>query len=350
MSRAARHDVSDASASAKDRAHDDDWLIERGREIVDRESTAIRAARDRMGTAFAEAVRLIRGSSGRVAVTGVGKAGDIGKKIQSTLSSTGTPAYLLHPVEALHGDLGMIRAGDVAIVLTRSGATEELCRLIPSLRECGCRVILLTAQTRSPCAGLSDIVIDIGDTPEACPLGMAPSSSTAAMLAVGDALALTVMELKDIQPEQYAAFHPGGALGRSLMRVHEIMRTGENCPRVGLTDTLRDYDRAVHSAPKRAGAAAVVDESGKLVGIFTHGDLSRLLGEPEHPAERLLRDVMTVAPRFVHRDAKVGDAIRIMQPLSIDELPVVDDEHRVVGMIDIQDLLTHGFSVFDGSL
>ncbi len=326
---------------------DADWVLTRGRAVLRQEATAIEAARAGLDAAFVGAVELVVSCEGRIAVAGMGKAGDIGKKIQATLSSTGTPAYLLHPVEALHGDLGMILAQDVLLVLTRSGETEELARLIPSVAKLGCKVILLTARPQSKCAKLSDVVINIGDTPEACPLGMAPSSSTAAMLAVGDAIALTVMELKDVQPEEYASFHPGGALGRSLMRVHEIMRTGPNCPIVHADDTLRDYDLAVHAAPMRAGAAAVVDHDGKLLGIFTHGDLSRLLSEPEHPAQRRLRDVMTRSPKVVHRDAKVVEAIRIMQPHSIDELPVVDDDDRLVGLIDIQDLLTRGFSVFD---
>lgn len=347
MNHAATQDETLARTSAENPARDAAWIIRRGREILHRESAAIQAAGDRLGDAFALAVRLILSCDGRVAVTGLGKAGDIGKKIQSTLASTGTPAYLLHPVEALHGDLGMVRAGDIVLVLTRSGETEELARLIPSLAKCGCRTVLLTARPRSKCAKLADIVIHIGDTPEACPLGMAPSSSTAAMLAVGDAIALTVMELKGILPDQYAAFHPGGALGRSLMGVREIMRTGPNCPTVHVDGTLRDYDRAVRDAPQRAGAAAVVDDGARLVGIFTHGDLSRLLSAPEHPAHRPLREVMTAEPKFVRLDQKVADAVRIMQPHGIDELPVVDDDGRVVGMIDIQDLLTRGFSVFD---
>lgn len=326
---------------------ENDWIRRRGVEILHREADAIHDASGRLGEPFVEAVRLIRDCKGRIAVTGVGKAGDVGKKIQATLSSTGTPAYVLHPVEALHGDLGMIRSEDVVLALSRSGESQELVAVFPSLSKFGCKIVLLTGNTQSRCARAADIVIDIGDTPEACPLGMAPSASTAAMMGVGDALALTVMELNNVQPEEYARFHPGGALGRNLMRVRDIMRTGADCPIVRADDTLQVYDLAVHQAPRRAGAAAVVDDDGKLVGFFTHGDLSRLLGEPEHPAKRRLGDVMTVSPKVVHVDARVADAVRIMQPHRIDELPVVDDEHRVVGMIDIQDLLAEGFSIFD---
>lgn len=331
-------------ATASDRAT---WIRDRGLEILRRESDAISEAARRLGPSFVEAVQLILACEGRIAVTGVGKAGDIGKKIQSTLSSTGTPAYTLHPVDAAHGDLGMIRPEDVVLVLSKSGESQELLAVLPAAARLGCKILLLTANLTSRCAKRADIVIDIGDTAEACPLGMAPSASTAAMLALGDAIALTVMELKNIQPEQYARFHPGGALGRSLMLVREIMRTGRDCPTVSVSGTLRDYDRAVHEAPRRAGAAAVVDDHGKLVGFFTHGDLSRLLGEPEHPAERRLREVMTENPKVVHADDRVINALRIMQPHRIDELPVVDDEQRVIGMVDIQDLLAEGFSCFD---
>ena len=328
-------------------AFDAEWILKRGHEILAQEALAIEAVAAQLDEQFTRAVQLILECKGRVAVTGIGKAGNIGYKIHATLSSTGTPAYLLHPVEALHGDLGMIQPQDVLLVLSKSGETEELARLIPIVSKMGCMVVLLTANRSSQCATLSNVVLDIGDVPEACPLGMAPSSSTTAMLAMGDALALTVMELKNVQPEEYAAFHPGGTLGRSLMRVEEIMRTGLNCPQVHLDDTLEVYAEAVGAAPQRAGAAAVVDDQGKLVGIFTHGDLSRLLGEDEHPAKRKLREVMTTTPKVVHIHDKVSEALSIMQPHGIDELLVVDDDHKIAGLIDIQDLLAKGFSTFD---
>ena len=206
-------------------------ILARGVAVVQREAQAVAAAAEQLDQAFVEAARLMVTCPQRVAVTGMGKAGLIGRKIQATLASTATPAYFLHPVEALHGDLGMIHPQDIVIALSRSGETQELIQLIPALKRLGCKVILLTAKPKSRCAGQSDLVLNIGDVPEACPLGLAPSSSTAAMLAVGDALALTVMELKGVKPEQYATYHPGGALGRSLMKVSEIMRTGLTAPR-----------------------------------------------------------------------------------------------------------------------
>ncbi|MHC4067575.1 MAG: CBS domain-containing protein, partial [Planctomycetota bacterium] len=188
---------------------------------------------------------------------------------------------------------------------------------------------------------------DIGDAPEACPLGLSPSSSTAAMLAVGDALALTVMERNGVQPDQYAAYHPGGALGRSLMKVGEIMRTGEDCPTVPIDGSLQDYYAAIERAPRRAGAAAVVDGEGKLRGIFTHGDLFRLKVATPEPAKVPLREIMTSPCKSAKDGDRVPSALALMRKHLIDELPVVDDNERVVGMIDIQDLIATGYSAFD---
>ncbi|MCP4592871.1 MAG: KpsF/GutQ family sugar-phosphate isomerase [bacterium] len=329
---------------------DPEHVLGLGRGVLRKEEQAIAAAAARLDQAYVEAVRAILSCSGRVAVTGMGKAGDVGKKIQATLSSTATPAYCLHPVEALHGDLGMIQPQDVVIALSRSGTTQELVGLIPALKRIGCTTMLITADPASPCADLADIVLDIGDTPEACPLGLAPSSSTAAMMAMGDALALTVMELKNVQPEQYASYHPGGALGRSLMKVAEVMRTGTDCPVLGLEDTLTQYGEAVARAPRRAGAAAVVDSDGMLAGIFTHGDLFRLFrlapGAVE-PQQTRIAEVMTKAPKRACDTDLVASALDTMRQHGIDELPVVDHQGRLVGMIDVQDLVAKGFSAFD---
>ncbi len=318
-----------------------------GRAILARECEAIIKAQSNLGTAFVDAVKLILDCRGRIAVTGMGKAGIVGHKIQATLASTATSSYCLHPAEAIHGDLGMICPGDVILALSNSGETQELVTLMPAFRKLGCNTILLTGRARSRCASLAQIVIDIGDVPEACPLGLAPSSSTTAMLAVGDALALTVMRLRGVKPEEYAAYHPGGALGRSLMRVHEIMRTGANCPVIAPTSTLARYYEVLEKAPVRAGAAAVVGEDKRLVGFFTHGDFVRCFHHDGDPLNIEIRDVMTTDPKFAKSTDLVADALRVMQQYKIDELPVVDDDNQLVGMIDIQDLVAHGFSVFD---
>ncbi|MGB2986084.1 MAG: KpsF/GutQ family sugar-phosphate isomerase [Phycisphaerae bacterium] len=325
---------------------DREAVLARGRAVLEAEAAALADAGNRLGDAFVGAVHAILRCKGRVCVTGVGKAGLIGGKIQATLASTGTLSYGLHAVEALHGDLGMIHPEDIVVALSKSGSSE-LAELLPRLKELGCAVILLTARTDSPAARHADYVLDIGRTREACPLGLAPSSSTAAMLAVGDALALTVMELKAVQPEQYANYHPGGALGRLLMKTREIMRTGPNCPTVPEEATIASCHSEMLRAPRRAGAACVVDNTGKLVGIITHGDFFRLFTSPEPIADKPVSEVMTRSPKRVGRDDRVTDALRLMQEYAIDELPVVDDDGRLTGMIDIQDLIAKGFSVVD---
>lgn len=321
-------------------------ILARGEAVLQAESTAIREAQSRLGDGFVGAVRAILGCNGRVCVTGMGKAGLIGNKIQATLASTGTMSYGLHPVEALHGDLGMVHADDVVVALSRSGGSE-LVELLPRFKKLGCVVVLLTARPGSPAAQHADFVLDIGDTEEACPLGLAPSSSTAAMLALGDALALTVMELKAVQPEQYASYHPGGALGRYLMKTYEIMRTGSNCPQVKDSATLRECYETILKAPRRAGAAAIVDEGGKLVGIITHGDFFRLFDRQERMADRPVAEVMTRNPKRIGLEARGVEALELMRRYSIDELPVVDGDGRLAGLIDIQDMIALGFSVFD---
>lgn len=333
---------------AKELCDGENAILARGHAILDAEVAAIREAGHKLGPAFVGAVQAILACQGRVCVTGVGKAGLIGRKIQATLASTGTLAYGLHPVDALHGDLGMVHGDDVVVALSKSGGSE-LVELLPRFATLGCTIILLTSRTSSPAALHSKFVLDIGDTEEACPLGLAPSSSTAAMLAVGDALALTVMAIKEVQPEQYARYHPGGALGRYLMRAHEIMRTGANCPRVRPTASIRECHQAILQAPLRAGAAVVVDESDKLVGIITHGDFFRLFTNPNRSADSSVSEVMTVRPKSIGSDERVLDALHLMRKHGIDELPVVEPDGRFAGLIDIQDLIARGFSVFDAA-
>jgi arabinose-5-phosphate isomerase len=222
-----------------------------------------------------------------------------------------------------------------------------LARLFRAVKGIGARVILLTGKVSSRCARLCDLVIDIGEEPEACPLGLAPSSSAAAMLAVGDALALTVMSVRAIAPEQYAANHPGGALGRSLMKVEEIMRTGRDCPSVDIAARLSDCRAAIRAAPLRAGAAGVVDAAGKLVGIFTLGDLFRLIEHVDLTRNPPIAEIMTRSPKVAHVGDRVAEALATMRQFRIDELPVVDAAGRLAGLIDIQDLVAQGFSVFD---
>ena len=321
-------------------------VLARARAILTAEAEAIQDAMSRLDESFVEAVDIVLACKGRVCVTGVGKAGIVGTKIQATLASTGTLAYGLHPVEALHGDLGMIHPDDVVIALSKSGSSE-LVTLLPRLRQLGCKVILLTANPDSAAATHADVMVHIGTTREACPLGLAPSSSTAAMLALGDAIALTVMDLKSVRPEQYAAYHPGGALGRFLMKAHEIMRVAADCPTVAQTDSISACYKAILEAPHRAGAAAVVTETNRLVGIITHGDFFRMFSDKDHQPQRAVAEIMTRSPKRVHREARATEALDLMRKHAIDELPVVDDGDKLVGMIDVQDLIARGFSVFD---
>lgn len=323
--------------------------LARARSVLQSESEAIRSAEAHLGDAFVDAVETIMAAidaHGRVCVTGVGKARLVGDKISATLASTGTPSYPLHPVEALHGDLGMVSGADVVIGLSKSGGSE-LVRVLPLLRRLGCRVILLTASPGSKAAEHADVVLHIGDTPEACPLGMAPTSSTAAMIALGDALAMTVMDLRDFGKEDYATRHPGGALGRSLMKAQEIMRSDADCPTVGPDATLGAWYEAMMNAPKRAGAAVVVADDGQLLGILTQGDFLRHFEKLEMPVSRRVEELMTRDPKCVRTEDRATAALELMRRHRIDEVPVVDDDGRLAGMIDIQDLIAQGFSVLD---
>jgi len=311
------------------------------------ETTAITEAAQALDDNFVGAVEAILDCRGRVCVTGIGKAGIIGRKIQATLASTGTPSYSLHPVEALHGDLGMVHGDDVVIVLSKSGGSE-VAQLVPILKKLGCTIIFLTAEPASAAAQEADFVVFIGISPEACPLGLAPSSSTAAMLAIGDAIALTVMKQKAIQPEQYAQYHPGGALGRALMKVRDIMRTGTNCPCVAELSSLAECYEVMLDAPLRAGAVLVADSSQRLLGILTQGDIFRLIARNENAPQRPVGEVMTRNPKRIQVDQPVVDALALMRRYSIDELPVVDDAGCVAGLLDIQDLIRYGFPIAEG--
>jgi len=313
--------------------------VEAMREVIALEAKALEALAGRIGPEVEAAVELVLGCEGRVVVSGMGKAGLIGQKISATLASTGTPSHVLHPAEALHGDLGRLVAADVVVVLSNSGETQEVCRLVPHVRRTGAKIIAITGNAGSTLGKSADVVLDIGRLDEACPIGLAPSTSTTAMLAMGDALALTVQAERRFTPEEYARFHPGGSLGRQLLRVGEIMRRGAQSPTVEESSSVREALAQITAA--RAGAVAVVDPQKRLVGIFTDGDLRR------HVAEALdldtpIGEVMTRAPRTIEEGKFATTAARLMQVHKIDELPVVDEERCPVGMLDVQDLLQVG--------
>ena len=310
------------------------------REVLDVEARAIAALALRLDDRFLEAARLVLTCKGRVVVTGMGKPGLIGQKISATLASTGTPSYSLHPAEALHGDLGRVMADDVLLVLSNSGETEEIVRLIPHVKKIGAKIVGMTGNKESTLAKHSDILLDMGNVEEACPLGLAPTTSTSAMLALGDALAMCVQRGRDFTPEEYAFFHPGGSLGRKLLRVDEIMRKGARLSTCVGTKSVREAILAITEA--RAGATMVVDDQGRIIGIFTDGDLRRhMMTEPNVEAARV-EAVMTRAPQTIEAWHLAVEAMRIMGERKFNQLPVVDQDHRPIGMVDAQDLLAIG--------
>ena len=319
-----------------------------GQEVLRAEARVLLALADRLGPSFSRAVELVLGCHGRVVTTGMGKAGIIGQKISATLASTGTPSLPLHPAEAFHGDLGRIVKDDLVLAISNSGETEEIVRLVPEVKKIGARIMAMTADSHSALARHADVVLELGRIDEVCPLGLAPSCSTTAMLAVGDALALAVLRRRDFSKEDFARYHPAGDLGRQLLKVEEVMRTGERFPVVEEGTSVREALRAIAASKDRSGSVAgsvsVTNAEGKLVGIFTDGDLRRHL-QTEGPEllERKISEVMTRGPRlFIRTGRLAAEALRIMAQHQIDDLPVVDEEFRPQGNVDIQDLLQVG--------
>jgi arabinose-5-phosphate isomerase len=312
-------------------------LVAYGGAVLAAEAAAI--GRVRLGEPFARAVEWILACTGRVVVTGMGKPGFVAQKISATLASTGTSSYFVHPAEAAHGDLGRISRDDVVIALSNSGETEEILRVLPALRKIGARIVAVTRDTVNPLARGSDLVLAIGNVEEACPMGLAPTASTAVLLAVGDALAMTVLENRAFSREEYALYHPGGKLGRGLMKVHELMRQGEACPLVAESAPLSAAVAVMTETPGRPGATGVHDAAGRLVGIFTDGDLRRLVEHGQTDFGKPVASAMGRNPRTIRPEDLVVEAAKVMRQASIDQVPVVDGEGRMVGLLDVQDLL-----------
>lgn len=306
--------------------------------VLRAESDAL--ARVALDGAFEDAVRRLLALKGDVVVCGMGKAGLVGQKISATLASTGTPSITLHPAEAIHGDIGRVRAEDLVLILSNSGETEEVLALLPVLRRIGAQIVSITARADSSLGRQSDGVISIGKIEEACPVGLAPSASTTVMMAIGDALALTVFKQRGYGPEQFAQFHPGGSLGKRTLTVREIMRTGDAHAVVKEETTVQEALVAITRA--RAGSVSVVDGTGRLTGIFTDGDLRRQLGAGTAALSRPIEEVMTRAPITLSPDRLATEGARIMHDKRIDEIPVVDAAGAPVGLLDVQDLLRTG--------
>lgn len=317
-----------------------DPRIERARDIVEREAAAVRQVAERLGASFLQALDRILALRGRVVTAGMGKAGFIAQKVSATLASTGTPSIFLHPAEAIHGDLGRVDPGDLLLAFSKSGETEELLVMLPHVKAVGVPVVAVTQEARSTLGRHADLVLELGRIDEAGIYGLAPSASTTAMLALGDALALVVQEGRRFGPEQFARFHPGGDLGRRLMKVRELMRTGDRNPRVTSGATVLQAIEVMTRTPGRPGATSVVDAHGKLLGFFTDGDLRRLI---EHgltnPRERSIDDAMTRNPRSIDADGFALEALAFLHQHAIDQLPVVDGDGVLLGLLDVQDLL-----------
>ncbi|MFZ5442978.1 MAG: KpsF/GutQ family sugar-phosphate isomerase [Myxococcota bacterium] len=309
------------------------------RQVLTQEARAIESVRERLGAEFHQALTLIAETKGRVVCTGIGKPGFIAQKLSATLSSTGIPSLYLHPAEAAHGDLGRVAKGDVVIALSNSGATEEVVRLLVPLRRLGVTLIAITGDQQSPLAAGADVVVDVGAIDEACPMGLVPTASSAALHAICDALAMTLAWQREFSESQYALYHPGGKLGRSVMKVREVMRTGEANPLIRDTATLEEVVVVMTRTRGRPGAANVVDARGRLVGIFTDGDLRRLAEQHALELDTRIADVMIRRPRCIGPDELVLAAAAIMRERQIDQLPVVDAEGRAVGLLDVQDVL-----------
>lgn len=315
--------------------------IDFAKEVLFLESEAIKNQINQLDHRFQKAVDLIFACKGRVVVTGIGKAGIIGQKISATLASTGTPSYWIHSSEARHGDLGRIVEDDIVLALSNSGETEVV-TLLPFVKRIGAKVIAVTGNNKSSLAMHSDVVLDMGKIEEPCPLGLAPSASSTAMLALGDALALTIFKKRNLRKEDYALYHPGGELGRKLLTVEMVMRKNEGNPVAHEDALLKDVLDIMTETAGKPGAVSIVDKHNKLVGFFTDGDLRRYLRNGTSILQGRVKDVMTRSPKVIKSRCLVAEAYKILKDHKIDQLPVVNDSYIPVGIIDVQDLLEVG--------
>ncbi|MGH8737387.1 MAG: KpsF/GutQ family sugar-phosphate isomerase [Burkholderiales bacterium] len=311
--------------------------LELARRVLAIEADAVRALIGRIDERFLDAVSLILGRSGRVVVSGIGKSGHIARKVASTLASTGTPAYFVHPAEASHGDLGMIQADDIFIGISHSGESEELLRIIPLIKRRGAKLIAITGKHDSTLAREADIHLDAGVAQEACPLNLAPTASTTAALALGDALAVALLDARGFSADDFARSHPGGVLGRRLLtHVADVMRGGADLPSVRDTASLR---QAVHEMTRGGlGMTAVVDAAGCIVGIFTDGDLRRALDKVSDFSNAGIAEVMTPGPLTIRPEALAVEAVQLMERHKINQLVVVDESGKLAGALNMHDL------------
>lgn len=319
-------------------------IIEQARQVLTIEAAAIEALIPRINGQFTAAVMMILACKGRVIVTGMGKSGLVGKKIAATLASTGTPSFFLHPAEGIHGDLGMVTAEDIVLALSNSGETGEIISIIPAIKRIGAPIIAMCGREQSTLAQTAEVFLDVSVCQEACPLGLAPTASTTATLAMGDALAVALLSERKFTPEDFALFHPGGSLGRKLLlTVENIMHSGEDNPIVSLDKTVKEA--LFIMTAKGLGVTSVVDAELRLVGIVTDGDIRRGLEQGHDFLDKPVTDLMTKTPRTITADKLAAQALSIMEknkPRPITVLPVVDADQRAIGIIHLTDLLRQG--------
>ena len=321
---------------------DAETRLEKAREIMRQEGRAVLEIAESLDAAFADAVALLLDCRGCVILSGIGKAGWVAQKLSATLASTGTPSHFLHPAEAIHGDLGRVKSDDVVVMFSQSGETEEVVRILPSLKESGAKLIAVTATQDSTLARLADFVLTLGKRKEADPLNLAPSTSTTIMLALGDALALVVSAERGFRAEHFAKYHPGGSLGRKLSIVDEYMRSITECRIAPDSETTREIFMQRRVPGRRSGAVILHDEQGQLSGIFTDSDLAKLF-ESRNDA-RLdcpISEVMTKTPVVVSLGSNMLEAVAVMARRKISELPVIDENRKPVGMLDITDVVAN---------
>lgn len=319
-------------------------MLEHAQDVLRMEAEAILELIPRVDANFAAAISLILECNGRTVITGMGKSGIIGRKMAATFASTGTPSFYLHPAEGIHGDLGMVTADDVVIALSNSGETGEVLNILPSLRRIGAKMIAMVGNANSTLAKNSDVVLDVGVGKEACPLGLAPTSSTTAALAYGDALALALLQKRNFTASQFAVFHPGGSLGRKLLlTVGNIMHSGDENPLVHSDTTVQDALFVI--TDKGLGAVSVVDNDGKMLGVLTDGDIRRGLSKGVDFLQRSVVELMTKAPKTITADKLAAQALHLMEsnkPKPITVLPVLDENKVVIGLLHMTDLVRQG--------
>lgn len=306
------------------------------REVLRSEANAILNLLDRIDAEFEKAIEILASCKGRVVLTGMGKSGIVCKKIAATFSSTGLPALFLHPAEAIHGDLGMVTTGDVVIAISNSGETEELLRLLELVKRLGLQMICFTGNTKSTLAKHSDVVLDVSVLKEACPMNLVPTASTTAALAMGDALAMCLMEVRGFKEEDYAKLHPGGRLGKKLLKVSELMRTGDNVPRVKSNTPMKDV--IYEMSKKGLGITSVLDSDNRVIGVISDGDLRRHLEKDDRILSRSAADLMTSNPKTISADELATTALNMMEEKKITSLLILDSEQRLSGIIHLHDL------------